>query len=71
MANLKSPVLAAKTRGGLEQFFNQTNGAVEDKSTAPVHEMTQNDDGTYTISLKYGEGFDWRQSTLVYDLPEG
>ena len=65
----------------MEQFFNQTNGAVEEgavppfaskyKSTAPVHEMTQNDDGTYTISLKYGEGFDWRQSTLVYDLPEG
>ncbi len=81
MANLKSPVLAAQTRGALEQFFNQTNGAVEEgavppfaskyKSTAPVHEMTQNDDGTYTISLKYGEGFDWRQSTLVYDLPEG
>lgn len=81
MANLKSPVLAAQTRGALEQFFNQTNGAMEEgavppfaskyKSTAPVHEMTQNDDGTYTISLKYGEGFDWRQSTLVYDLPEG
>ena len=81
MANLKSPVLAAQTRGALEQFFNQTNGAVEEgavppfaskyKSTAPVHEMAQNDDGTYTISLKYGEGFDWRQSTLVYDLPEG
>ncbi len=81
MANLKSPVLAAQTRGALEQFFNQTNGAVEEgavppfaskyKSTAPVHEMTQNDDGTYNISLKYGEGFDWRQSTLVYDLPEG
>ena len=81
MANLKSPALAAQTRGALEQFFNQTNGAVEEgavppfvskyKSTAPVHEMTQKDDGTYTISLKYGEGFDWRQSTLVYDLPEG
>ena len=81
MANLKSPTLAAQTRGALEQFFNQTNGAVEEgavppfaskyKSTAPVHEMTQNDDGTYTITLKYSEGFDWRQSTLVYDLPEG
>ena len=81
MANLKSPVLTAQTRGALEQFFNQTNGAVEEgavppfaskyKSTAPVHEMTRRDDGTYAISLKYGEGFDWRQSTLVYDLPEG
>ncbi len=81
MANLKSPTLAAQTRGALEQFFNQTNGAVEEgavppfaskyKSNAPVHQMEKKEDDTYSITLKYGEGFDWRQSTLVYDLPEG
>ena len=81
MANLKSPALAQQTRSAMEQFFNQTNGAVEEisvpsfaskyKSTAPVHQMQENDDGTYSITLKYDEGFDWRQSTLVYDLPEG
>lgn len=35
MANLKSPVLAAQTRGALEQFFNQTNGAVEEGAVPP------------------------------------
>ena len=81
MDNLKSPQLAAQTRGALEQFFNQTNGAVEEtavppfaskfKSTAPAHQMQQEGDGTYRITLDYGDGFDWRQSELVYDLPEG
>lgn len=81
LANLKSPQLAAETRGALEQFFNQTNGAVEEKAvppfaskyqtTAPVHQMEEQDDGTYTITLPYSEGYDWRQSELVYELPEG
>lgn len=81
MANLKSPTLAAQTRGALEQFFNQTQEAVSEisvppfaskyKSQAPVHQMEDNGDGTYSITLKYSDGFDWRQSTLVYDLPEG
>lgn len=80
MANLKSPALAAQTRGALEQFFNQTNGAVEDgavptfaskfKSEAPVHKMVEGEDGTYSLTLDY-DADDWRQSTLVYDLPEG
>ena len=81
LANLKSPALAAQTRGAMEQFFNQTNGAVEEKavppfaskyqSEAPVHQMEKDEDGTYRITLEFGEGFDWRQSTLVYDVPEG
>lgn len=81
MDNLKSPQLAAQTRGALEQFFNQTNDAVEEKavppfaskfkSNAPVHQMQHEGDGTYRITLNYGDGFDWRQSELVYDLPEG
>lgn len=81
MANLKSPTLAAQTRGALEQFFNQTNDAVQElsvppfaskyQSTAPVHQMRDNGDGTYSITLKFSEGYDWRQSGLVYDVPEG
>ena len=81
MDNLNSPQLAAQTRDALEQFFNQTNSAVEEtavppfaskfKNTAPVHQMQQEGDGTYRITLNYGDGFDWRQSELVYDLPEG
>lgn len=81
LANLKSPALAAQTRGAMEQFFNQTNGAVEEKavppfaskyqSEAPVHQMEKDEDGTYRITLEFGEGFDWRQSELVYDMPEG
>lgn len=81
MSNLKSQELAAQTRGALEQFFNQTNGAVEElavppfaskyQSVAPVHKMLEGDNGNYSITLEFGEGFDWRQSTLVYDVPEG
>ena len=80
MANLKSPTLAAQTRGALEQFFNQTNGYVEEgavpafaskfQSEAPVHKMEEDEDGTYRITLEF-DGDDWRQSTLVYDVPEG
>ena len=33
--------------------------------------MEENEDGSYSITLKFSEGFDWRQSTLIYDLPEG
>ncbi len=81
LVNLKSAALAQQTRNAMEQFFNQTNDAIEEisipsfaskyKSTAPVHQMQEDGDGTYSITLKYDEGFDWRQSTLVYDLPEG
>ena len=81
LSNLKSPALAAQTRGAMEQFFNQTNGAVEElavppfaskyQSVAPVHQMLEDADGNYSITLEFGEGFDWRQSTLVYDVPEG
>ncbi|MFR5631455.1 MAG: hypothetical protein ACLUFH_00465 [Monoglobales bacterium] len=81
MANLKSPTLAAQTRGALEQFFNQTNEAVEVlsvppfaskyKSDAPVHKMNDNGDGTYSLTLEYSEGHDWRQSELIFDVPEG
>lgn len=81
MANLKSPTLAAQTRGALEQFFNQTNDAVQElsvppfaskyQSTAPVHQMQDNGDGTYSITLNFSEGYDWRQSGLIYDVPEG
>lgn len=80
MANLKSPELAAQTRGAVEQFFNQTNEAVEEgavpmfaskyQSNAPVHKLEENEDGTYSITLEF-DGDDWRQSTLVYDVPEG
>ena len=79
--NLKDPMLAVLTRrGALEQFFKQVNGAVEEgavppfaskfQSQAPVHKMKENRDGTYSITLEF-DGDDWRQSTLVYDLPEG
>lgn len=78
--NLKDPMLAVLTRGALEQFFKQVNGAVEEgavppfaskfQSQAPVHKMKENGDGTYSITLEF-DGDDWRQSTLVYDLPEG
>ena len=78
--NLKDPMLAILTRGALEQFFKQVNGAVEEgavppfaskfQSQAPVHKMKENGDGTYSITLEF-DGDDWRQSTLVYDLPEG
>ena len=81
LANLKSQTLANQTRAALEQFFNQTNGAVEEnavppfaskyQSTAPVHQMQKNEDGTYSITLEYSEGYDWRQSELIYDVPEG
>lgn len=81
MANLKSPTLAAQTRGALEQFFNQTNDAVQElsvppfaskyQSTAPIHQMQDNGDGTYSITLEFSDGYDWRQSGLVYDVPEG
>ena len=64
MDNLNSPQLAAQTRDALEQFFNQTNSAVEEtavppfaskfKNTAPVHQMQQEGDGTYRITLNYG-----------------
>lgn len=80
MANLKSPTLAAQTRGALEQFFNQTNGAVEEgavpvfaskfQSEAPVQKMEEDEDGNYSLTLEY-DANDWRQSTLVYELPEG
>lgn len=78
--NLKDPMLAVLTREALEQFFKQVNGAVEEgavppfaskfQSQAPVHKMKENGDGTYSITLEF-DGDDWRQSTLVYDLPEG
>ena len=78
--NLKDPMRAVLTRGALEQFFKQVNGAVEEgavppfaskfQSQAPVHKMKENGDGTYSITLEF-DGDDWRQSTLVYDLPEG
>lgn len=81
LSNLKSPALAAQTRAAMEQFFNQTNGAVEElavppfaskyQSVAPAHQMLEDEDGNYSITLEFGEGFDWRQSTLVYDVPEG
>ena len=81
IANLKSPALAAQTRGALEQFFNQTNEQAQEisvppfaskyKATAPVHQMQENGDGTYSITLNFSEGYDWRQSGLVYDVPEG
>lgn len=81
MANLKSPALAAQTRDALEQFFNQTNQPVEEaavppyaskyQTTAPVHQMLDDGDGTYRITLEYGPDSDWRQSELVYELPEG
>lgn len=80
LANLKSSALATQTRGAMEQFFNQINGAVEEmavppfatkyQSTAPVHQMEMDEDGTYRLTLEYDSG-DWRQSELVYDLPEG
>lgn len=81
MANLKSPSLAAQTRGALNQFFTQTNEAVEGlsvppfaskyQSNAPVHQMQRDDDGNYRVTLEYDGEYDWRQSDLVYDLPEG
>lgn len=80
LVNLKTPALAEKTRGAMEQFYNQTNGAVEEgavpafaskfQSQAPVHKMEENEDGTYSITLEF-DGDDWRQSTLVYEVPEG
>ena len=75
LVNLKTPALAEQTRGAMEQFYNQTNGAVEEgavpafaskfQSQAPVHKMEENEDGTYSITLEF-DGDDWRQSTLVY-----
>ena len=59
--NLQDPMLAILTRGALEQFFKQVNGAVEEgavppaskfQSQAPVHKMKrENRDGTYSITL--------------------
>lgn len=81
IANLKSTTLAAQTRGALEQFFNRTDEQAQEisvppfaskyKTTAPVHQMQENGDGTYSITLDFSEGYDWRQLGLVYDLPEG
>lgn len=81
LANLQNPRLAAETRGALEQFYNQANSASEQNAvppfaskymtTAPVHQMEEKEDGSYSITLKFSEDFDWRQSTLVYDLPDG
>lgn len=75
LENLKSPSLAAETRNALEQFYNQADEAAEDDAippfaskyttTAPVHQMEENEDGSYSVTLKFSEGFDWRQSTLI------
>lgn len=35
--NLKDPMLAVLTRGALEQFFKQVNGAVEEGAVPPLH----------------------------------
>ena len=61
IANIKDPSVAAQTRGALAQFFNQTNGAVEEgavpaftskyQSNAPRHVMKKQDDGTYSITF--------------------
>ena len=77
LVNLKSPALAEQTRAALEQFYTQTSTAVEEnavppfvskyQTTAPVHQMQQNEDGTYSLTLEYSEGYDWRQENLVYD----
>jgi len=78
IANIKDPSVAAQTRGALTQFFNQTNGAVEEgaipgftskyQSNAPVHKMEKQDDGTYSITFEI-DGSDWRQTELEYELP--
>lgn len=78
IANIKDPSVAAQTRGALTQFFNQTNGAVEEgaipsftskyQTDAPVHKMEKQDDGTYSISFEI-DSSDWRQTELEYELP--
>ena len=78
IANIKDPSVAAQTRGALTQFFNQTNGAVEEgaipsftskyQTDAPVHKMEKQDDGTYSISFEIVSS-DWRQTELEYELP--
>ena len=80
LQNLKSTQLANETRSAMEQFFTQTTEPIEESSvpafaskyqtTAPVHTMQKNGDGTYSISLDY-DASNWRQSTLIYDLPDG
>lgn len=78
IANIKDPSVAVQTRGALTQFFNQTNGAVEEgsipsftskyQSNAPKHKMQENEDGTYSATFEI-DSSDWRQLELEYDLP--
>jgi len=49
LLNLKSPMLAAQTRGIMEQFLNKTNSAVEELAVPPFASRYQ----SMALSLLY------------------